>query len=83
MPNSDPLNNFFYLLHERIEYSFQLGLVARSDAHLPGNKSVMGSILSFIEIGHEIISFTTLSLIQAGQLSVTGARICNKYWLTT
>ena len=62
MPNSDPLNNFFYLLHERIEYSFQLGLVARSDAHLPGNKSVMGSILSFTEIGHEIISFTTLSL---------------------
>ena len=37
---------------------------------------------SFVEIGHEIISTTILSLplIQEGQLSVTGERMCTKYW---
>ena len=37
-----------------------------------------------MEIGHEIISTAILSLplIQVGQLSVTGERMCIKYWLT-
>ena len=37
---------------------------------------------SFMEIGHEIISTAILflALIQEGQLSVTGERICTKYW---
>ena len=40
---------------------------------------------SFVEIGHEIISTAILSLqlIQVGQLSVTGERMCSIYWLTT
>ena len=41
-----------------------------------------GNILSWSLIGHEIISTAILSLplIQEGQLSVTGARMCTKYW---
>ena len=37
-----------------------------------------------MEIGHQIISTTILSLplIQVGKLSVTGERMCTKYWLT-
>ena len=37
---------------------------------------------SFVEIGHQIISTAILSLllIQEGQLSVTGERMCTKYW---
>ena len=40
---------------------------------------------SFVEIDHEIISMAILSLplIQVGQLSVTGVRMCTKYWSTT
>ena len=36
------------------------------------------------EIGHEIISMAILflPLIQVGQLSVTGEKMCTKYWLT-
>ena len=39
----------------------------------------------FMEIGHEIISAAILSLplIQVRQLSVTGKRMCTKYWFTT
>ena len=39
---------------------------------------------SFVETGHEIIATTILSLplIQGGQLSVTGERMCTKDWLT-
>ena len=39
---------------------------------------------SFMEAGHEIISTAILSLvlIQVGQLSVTGERMCTLYWLT-
>ena len=35
-----------------------------------------------VETGHEIISTVILSLplIQEGQLSVTGKRMCTKYW---
>ena len=38
---------------------------------------------SFVEFGHEIISTAihALLLIQEGQLSVTGERMCNKYQL--
>ena len=37
---------------------------------------------SFVEFGHEIISTAILSLplIQEGQLSGTGERMCTKYW---
>ena len=37
---------------------------------------------SFVAIGHKIISTAMLSLqlIQEGQLSVTGERMCTKYW---
>ena len=66
-----------------------LGLVARSDAYPPGIQMVMGSILpsgkTFVHgIGHEILSMPILSLllVEAGQLSVTGKRMCTKYWLT-
>ena len=40
---------------------------------------------SCVEIGHEITSTAILSLPlnQEGQLSVTGKRMCNKYWETT
>ena len=39
---------------------------------------------SFMEIDHEIISMAILSLplIQVGQLSVTGKRMCTKYRLS-
>ena len=39
---------------------------------------------SLVDIAHEIISMAILSLplIQVGQLSVTGKRMCIKYWLT-
>ena len=39
---------------------------------------------SFVEIGHEIIStaILSLSLIQEGQLSVTGERMLTKCWWT-
>ena len=61
------------------------GPVARSDAHPPGMRPVAssilgsGNILHFVEIGHEIISTAILSLllIQVGQLSVAGKRMCN------
>ena len=38
--------------------------------------------ISFMEIGHEIISTAVLSLplILEEQLSVTGERMCTKYW---
>ena len=85
--------------------TFQLGLVAQSDACPTGiQQEVAGSILqsvgcmsdwysaggrgfdppvrqySFLEIGHAIISAAifSLSLIQVGQLSVTGERMCTK-----
>ena len=37
---------------------------------------------SFVKFGHEINSTAILSLplIQEGQLSVTGERLCTKYW---
>ena len=57
------------------------------DAHLPGLKTVAGSILTSgkilsLRFGHENISTAILSLplIQEGQLSVTGGRMGTKYW---
>ena len=49
------------------------GAVARSDARPTGMRTVTGSILTFVEIGHEIISISILSLplIKEGQCSVT------------
>ena len=37
---------------------------------------------SFVEIGHGIIAtaILPLPLIEEGQLSVTGERMCTKYW---
>ena len=39
---------------------------------------------SFIEMGHDIFSTAihSLALMQVGQLSVTGERMCTEYWLT-
>ena len=39
---------------------------------------------SFVQMGYEIISTAIISLplIQVGQLSVTGERMCLQYWLT-
>ena len=39
---------------------------------------------SFVEIGHDIISTVILSqlLIQVGQISITGERMCTKYWIS-
>ena len=61
------------------------GAVAQSDARPPGMRMVMGSILTsgnILSWSHEIISTAILSLrpIQEGQLSVTGERMCTKYW---
>ena len=57
-------------------------------ASSPGKQTVAGSILkpgTFVRwrFGHEKYSMTILSLplIQEGQLSVTGKRMCTKYWL--
>ena len=58
-------------------------------ASSPGKQTVAGSILkpgTFVQwrFGHEKNSTTILSLplIQEGQLSVTGKRMCTKYWLS-
>ena len=60
------------------------GMVAWSGARLPSMWPVAGSNRqhSFVEIGQEMISTAILSLplIQEGQLSVTGERMCTKYW---
>ena len=68
----------------------KLGPVARPNARPPVvfRRSRVPSFSpakhSYEEIGHEIISTAILSLplIQAGQLSVSGERMCTKYWLT-
>ena len=48
-----------------------------------GHEIISTAILS--AVGHEIISTAILSLplTQVGQLSVTGERMCTKFWLTT
>ena len=58
-------------------------MVARSDARPPGMRPVADSTLTsgthyWEEISHEKVSTTiiSLSLIQEGQLSVTGERMC-------
>ena len=63
------------------------GRLARSDAPPPGMGMVAGMILwssSFMVTGHEIIStaILSLSLIQVGQLSVTGERMVNRLRLS-
>ena len=67
-----------------------LGLAHGLDVHTPGLRrsrvrSSGPAKHSFVEVGPEIISAAILSLplIQEGQLSVTGERMCFKYWLTT
>ena len=74
-----PMLNVLWHAFSKYDLQFYIlskpGAVARLDA---------GSILqhSFVEIGHEIISMAILSLllIPEGQLSVTGERMCSKYW---
>ena len=60
-----------------------LALVAQLDAHLTGGQKVVGLTPrdwqhSFVEIDHEIFSTVILSLhlIQEGQLSASGERMC-------
>ena len=62
---------------------FQSASVAQLDARLTGDQEVAGQPLSgrqysFVEIDHEIFSMVILSLplIQEGQLSVSGKRMC-------
>ena len=57
--------------------------VTQLDAHLTGDQEVVGltpagSANFFMEIDHEIFSMVILSLplIQEGQLSVSGKRLC-------
>ena len=42
---------------------------------------------TFVKMGHEIISSAIFALplvqLQAGQLSVTGERMCTSWWLLT
>ena len=64
-------------------FKFLCSRGARSDARPPGMRPVADSILtsgthSWEEIGHEKGSMTIISfpLIQEGQLSVTGKRMC-------
>ena len=73
------------LLHEQLScFKISLpGVVARSDARPPGMRPFADSTLtsgthSWEEISHEKVSTTiiSLSLIQEGQLSVTGERMC-------
>ena len=67
--------------------------MAQLDARLPEIRRLRvlplpGQQHSFMEIDHEIFSavFLSLPLIQEGQLSVSGERICTilveQYWLT-
>ena len=67
----------------------QPGAVARSNERSSGMRTVADSILTFGEhsswrFGHEKNSSAILSLplIQEGQLSVIGERMCIKYWQT-
>ena len=54
--------------------------MAQLDARQTGDQEVAGSTIawSFVEIDHEIFSAVSLSLplIQEGQLSVSGERMC-------
>ena len=52
--------------------------VAQFDARPIGDQEVAGRQHSFVEIDHEIFSTVILSipLIQDGQLSVSGERMC-------
>ena len=47
-------------------------------------RSTQGPASFFLEINHEIFStaICSLPLIQEGQLSVSGERLCIKYWVT-
>ena len=68
--------------------------VARSDARTPDMRTVAWYVdgrrfypyvlqnILWLRFGHENVSTTILSLplIQEGQLSVTGERMCTKYW---
>ena len=61
------------------------GAVARSEASSLGMQAARSSIPTHIlsrRLGHENIStaILPLPLIQEEQLSVTGERMCTKYW---
>ena len=69
------------------QINLHVGPVSRSDARPPGMRTVTGfhphvRQHSFMVIGHETIStaILCLPLIQEAQLSVTGERMCTKYW---
>ena len=80
--NAD-LSVLLYVLYSKPASVAQLD--APSDWRLGGRgfNSRQGQQHSFVEIDHEIFSTVILSLplIQEGQLSVSGERICT-YWLT-
>ena len=66
------------------ESSSWSALVAQLDVRLTGDQDIVGSTpaevgnILFVEIDHEIFSTVILSLplIQGGQLSVSGERMC-------
>ena len=69
--------------HAKIKHQNQLASVAQSDVQLTADQEVVGSICpdcqhTFVEIHQEIFSMVifSLPLIQEGQLSVSGKRVC-------
>ena len=76
----DAFFNFFFISTERCLYVQPFQLDAPSDWR-PGGRGFnprRGRQHSFVEIDHEIFSTVVLSLplIQEGQLSVSGERMC-------
>ena len=70
----------FYRRHYELVSKFNVGLKTLLHQGL-SDRNFMVRQQSFVEFGHEIISTAILSLplIQGGQLSVTGERMCTKY----
>ena len=72
--------------HNICFYGEKPGALAWSDLRRSGMQPFMGSILissyflSWSLVMKQILRPFSLSLIQEGQLSVTGERMCTEYW---
>ena len=77
---------YTYMLQSVLQDSIGPGAIARSEASSLGMQAAPSSILTSgilsWRLGHENIStaILPLPLIQEEQLSVTGERVCTKYW---